>query len=197
MAPIPRKRSLADMQNADAAVPAEYNDDEYFFEVLQLKQDQSEALLDEKLAQEAERLGITIPKPATANSQDGNSICESAPTEFSNHARTASSGSQGSVSTDITSRSSDEHLDNSAALHPKKPSVSRRSLSFTEYDKYLVQHEAQQEVTKSNVLPAPMPSEPTPSLFSVSTRHSYASIKFGIKSKLRLRREKTNHEAPK
>src|SRR5208282_2569397 len=89
MAPIPRKRSLADMQNADGAVPAEYNDDDYIYEVLQLEEGQTEALLDQQLVQEAEKLGITISRPPTADGQNENhnSMCESALTLPSHHAR--------------------------------------------------------------------------------------------------------------
>ena len=198
MAPISRKRSLADMQNADAAVPAEYNDADYFYEVLQLEEGQTEALFDEQLAQEAEKLGITISRPPTADGQNENhsSMCESALTAQSHHARTASTGSQGSASTGMTSRSSNEQLDISSPLQLRKRPVSRRSMSFTEYEKYLAQHEAQDGM-KSGVVPPPLPSEPAPSLFSVSTRRSYVSIKNGIKSKFRIRRSKTNQDDSK
>jgi hypothetical protein len=199
MAPIPRKRSLADMQNADGAVPTEYNDDDYLHEVLRLKEGQTEALFDEQLVREAEKLGITISRPPTADAQNENhnSMCESALTLPSHHARTASSGSQGSVSTGMTSRSSiHEQLDTSTPVHARKRPISRRSLSFAEYEKYLAQHEAQ-EAMKSGIVPPPMPAEPAPSLFSVSTRRSYVSIKNGIKSKFRLRRSKTNQEDSK
>jgi len=186
MAPISRKRSLADMQNADAAVPAEYNDADYFYVVLQLEEGQ------------AEKLGITISRPPTADGQNENhnSMCESALTAQSHHARTASTGSQGSASTGMTSRSSNEQLDISSPLHLRKRPVSRRSMSFTEYEKYLAQHEAQDGM-KSGVVPPPLPSEPAPSLFSVSTRRSYVSIKNGIKSKFRIRRSKTNQDDSK
>jgi hypothetical protein len=186
------------MQNPDTTAPTEYNDEDYFCEVLQFEEGETEALFDDKLVQEAEKLGITISRPPTANAQDENhnSVCESALTEPSHHARTASSGSAGSVSTGMTSRSSNEQLDNSTPLHARKLPISRRSLSFTEYEKYLAQHEAQ-EVMKTGVVPPPMPSEPAPSLFSVSTRRSYVSIKNGIKSKFRLRRSKTNQEGLK
>lgn len=198
MVHIPRKRSLADMQNAEGPVPAEYNDEDYFHEVLQLDDGQTEALVDEKLTQEAENLGITISRPPAPNTQNAthNSMCESAMTLASHHARTASSGSQGSVSTGMTSRSSNEQLDNSTPLHARKRPISRRSLSFAEYEKYLAQHEAQ-EAMKMGIVPPPMPSEPAPSLFSVSTRRSYVSIKNGIKHRFRLRRNKTYQEEVK
>jgi cell pole-organizing protein PopZ len=183
------------MQNAEGTVPAEYNDEDYFREVLQLDEGQTEVLFDEKLAQEAEKLGITISRPPTPKAQNlnHNSICESALTEVSRHVRTASSGSQRSASTSMTSRSSNDQLDNSAPMHSRKRPISRRSLSFSEYEKYLAQHEAQ-EAMKTGVVPPPMPSEPAPSLFSVSTRRSYVSIRNGLKHRFRLRRNKSFQE---
>ena len=198
MVPIPRKRSLADMQNVEGPVPAEYNDEDYLYEVLQLNDSQTEALVDEKLTREAEKLGITISRPPTPNTQNAahNSMCESAMTLASHRARTASSGSQGSVSTGMTSRSSNEQLNNSTPSHARKLSISRRTPSFTEYEKYLAQHEAQ-EAMKTGIVPPPIPSEPAPSLFSVSTQRSYVSIKNGIKHRFRIRRNKTYQEEVK
>jgi hypothetical protein len=198
IAPIPRKRSLADMQHADSAMPTEYNDEDYFYEVLHFEAGQTEALFDEQLAHEAEKLGRTISRPPTAQGQNENhnSVCESALTEPSHHARTASSGSAGSVSTGMTSRSSNELPDNSIPLHARIRPISRRSLSFSEYEKYLAQHEAQ-EAMKSGVVPLPIPAERAPSLFSVSTRRSYVGFKHGIKSKFKLRRRKTSQEDSK
>jgi hypothetical protein len=186
------------MQNVEAPVPAEYNDEDYLYEVLQLNDSQTEALVDEKLTREAEKLGITISRPPTPNTQNAahNSMCESAMTLASHRARTASSGSQGSVSTGMTSRSSNEQLNNSTPLHARKLSISRRTPSFMEYEKYLAQHEAQ-EAMKTGIVPPPIPSEPAPSLFSVSTQRSYVSIKNGIKHRFRIRRNKTYQEEVK
>ena len=184
------------MENTDASVPAEHNEDDYIREVLQLEKDQTEALLDDGIAQEAEKLGIKISRPPTPEHDQNmahNSMCESAMTLASHHARTASTGSNGSASTGMTSRSSNEQLDSSSLPAATKRSNSRRSLSFSEYEKYLVQHEAQ-DFTKLGLLPPPMPSEPAPSLFSVSTRKSYLSIKNGFKNKFKLRRTKSSQE---
>lgn len=192
MAPIPRKRSLADMQSADGTLPGEYNDADYFSEVLRLDEGQTEALFDDNLVQEAEQLGLTISRPQSPSGQHvtHRSMSESAMTVATHHARTASSGSQGSVSTGATSRSSNEQLEG------RKRPVSRRSLSFSEYEKYLVQHEAQ-EALKSGIIPTPMPAEPAPSLFSVSTRRSFVSIRNGIKHRFKLRRNRTSQDDPK
>jgi len=133
VAVVQKNQSLANMRvPADGAIPSEFNNAEYLREVLQFESGQTEALFDNHLIEEAEKLGIVISRPASPIRElegNGNYGCDSANTEESNHARTRSSGSQGSGSTGLTSRSSTEHLNNGLA---KRPSV-RRSLSFTEY----------------------------------------------------------------
>lgn len=187
MAPISRKRSLADMQHTDAMIPAEFNDDDYFREVLQLDEGRTEAFFDDDLTREAEKLGITITRLPTPNQNSYDSLCESAVTVAS-HQRTASSGSQGSNSTGITSTSSNEHFDTFTPMQSRKRNSARRSLSFSEYEKYLGQMEKQHNSTLG-LVPPPIPAEPAPSLFSVSTRRSYQSIRNGFKNRFRLRRK--------
>lgn len=193
MAPIPpvplsRKRSLADMQHTDGTLPIEYSDSDYAHEVLQLEEGQTEEAIDQDLTTEAEKLGITLSRPLSPNGNPHISMCESAMTVGSRHARTGSTGSEGSTSTGMTSRSS--HEDNST-LYARRRSSSRRSLSFSEYEKYLAQTEAQ-DAAKSGFNAPPIPLEPTPSLFSVSTRRSYVSIKNGIKNRFRIRRNRSS-----
>ncbi|KAG4422761.1 hypothetical protein IFR04_004109 [Cadophora malorum] len=193
MSPIMRKRSLADMQQTDNSLPCEYNEQDYAVAVLQLEGEQTEAQFDESLAKEAESLGITISRPPTPiDSQHAthDSLCGSANTVQSHH-RTASSGSHGSASTGMTSRSSNEQLHSSTQTpqQVRKRMSARRSLSFTEYEKYLAQHGS----TKP-IIPQPIPAEPAPSLFSVSTRKSYVSIKNGFKNKFKLRRTRSSQD---
>ena len=193
MAPIPRKRSLADMQKPDDAPLIEYNDVEYFREVLQLEEGETESILDHTLLELAEKLGITIARPATPKGNQNsvqNLMRESAITVATNHARTASTGSRESHSTGITSRSSH---DQSHDASRRRRSESRRSRSFSEYEKFLLQAKAQALSATGFVAP-PIPSEPAPSLFSVSTRKSYQSIKSNFKNKFRLRRSKGSEE---
>lgn len=194
MAPIiSRKRSLADMQLTDGSLPIEYNDADYANEVLRLTDGQTELLFDETLAQEAEKLGIIVSRPPTPkNPNVHNSVCESAITVDSAHVRTASTGSQDSNSTGITSRSSNEESDNSMPLIARRKTSSRsnKSLSFSEYEKYLELAEAE-ESGKTVFVPPPVPAERTPSLFSVSTRRSYDIIKNRFKNRFRLRRNKS------
>jgi hypothetical protein len=191
IAPISRKRSLADMQHTDGTLPTEYSDSDYAREVLQLEDGQTEEGVDQDLTKEAEKLGIIISRPPTPNDNPHISMCESAITVGSHHARTGSTGSEASDSTGMTSRSSNEQLENSTPLHARKRSSSRRSLSFSEYEKYLAQTEAQ-DAAKSGYNPPPIPNEPAPSLFSVSTRKSYVSIKNGFKNRFRFRRNRTS-----
>ncbi|KAI9050661.1 hypothetical protein LZ554_005817 [Drepanopeziza brunnea f. sp. 'monogermtubi'] len=200
MSPVLRKRSLADMQEekrASLQQPAVLDDEDYVREVLQLE-GQTEALLDQRLLEEAESLGIAvpisiqIPIPISPTPAEGHHAtrCESANTTPSHH-RTASSGSHGSASTGMTSRFSSELLLASTRATPpqqaKKRISARRSLSFSEYEKYLAQqHEALEHRKPS----PPVLSEPAPSLLSVSTSKSFASIKSGFKNRFKLRRTK-------
>lgn len=182
MLPALRTRSHLEMQHNEAAQPIEYNDDEYFREVLQLEgQEQTEIQFDEKLNKEAEKLGISITGPSADETND-NHLCES---PFTHHTHTTSSISQDSDSTGLTSRSSNEQLDISIPQPWKRPATSR-SLSFQGYEKYVKQVDAQCAIP----LPPPIPvcsPEPAPSIFSISTRRSYASIKNGIRIRLRLK----------
>lgn len=67
-------------------------------------------------------------------------------------------------------------------------SASRKILSFTDYEKFLVQAKAPDTAAKAVI---PIPAEPAPSLFSVLTKKSYASIKRGL-NKLGIRRGNTS-----
>lgn len=184
------------MQHADATIPAEYNDADYFREVLQLDEAQTEAFLNDELTRQAEVLGITIRTSLTPTQHAHDSMCESAVTVVS-HQRTASTGSQGSNSTGMTSTSSNEHSDDFTPVQTRKRSTARSSLSFSEYEKYLAQVE-KQYVSKLGSVPAPMAAEPAPSLFSVSTRKSYQSFRNGFKNRFRVRRKTaTSRDDPK
>jgi len=170
------------MKNTERSLPTDHADTQYCHDVLQLEDGLTEAAFDQILAREAENLGITIARPPTPNPKHHISMCESAITVGSHHARTGSTGSEGSNSTGMTSRSS---TGDAPTLHAKR-CMTRRSLSFSEYEKYVVQTEAPAVAKPGYNIP--IPPEPAPSLFSVSTRRSYVSIKNGIKSRFRLRR---------
>jgi hypothetical protein len=184
---ISRKRSISDVEKKDTDTPEELRNKDYEKEVLQLKDEVDETATDEALVKGASAFGIIVAHPTTAGNCH-TSLCDSAITVGSKHDRCSSMDSQGSASTGMTSRSSDEHLGLSNEGRP----TSRRqsSVSFSEYESFLEQV-AMQQVAR-NSYPSPMPAEPTPSLFSVSTRRSYASIKSNFKNRFKIRRGKTS-----
>lgn len=191
MLPALRTRAYFDMQHNDAAQPIEYNDADYFREVLQWEgQEQTEALFDERLNKEAEKLGISITSPST---DEITNTCES-PFSHLHHTHTSSSVSQDSDSTGLTSRSSTEHLEIPSIPQPWKRNAVRRSLSFSGYEKYVKQVDAQ--TATPSPLPIPVSSpEPAPSLFSISSRRSYASLRNGIKIRFRLKPKASGEQA--
>jgi hypothetical protein len=174
------------MQPATAAAlsPVEFNDADYAREVLQLKGGMTEDMYDVALAKEAEKMGIIVARSPTPSQAAYNSVRESAITATSHHARTTSSASQRSISTGLTSRSS---IGDSTPSQTRKRSNLRRSLSFSGYEHLAVQ-------TIAGFSPTQGPTEPAPSLFSVSTRRSFSSIRSGIKNRLKLRRTKSTQD---
>lgn len=195
---VSRKRSLTDMQSTDGTLPPEHNDEGYLREVLQLEDGQNEAGLDESIVRQAEKLGITISRPPTACDNAQDSMCAS--TMDSHHMRTSSTDSESSNSTGITSRTSYEDLDCSPSNAARKRPISRtrKSLSFVEYEKYILHTEEQSPKVGGITPPSSIPREPAPSLFSVSTKRSYICIKNGFKSRLgKLRRNKTSQDESK
>jgi hypothetical protein len=172
-----------------ADVPVELNDAEYARQVLLLESGVTEDIFDEVLAKEAEKLRITIARPATPDQNAHNSMRESALTVTTQHARTTSSDSRGSISTGLTSRSS---LGDLTPPQTRKRSNPRRSLSFSGYEKFATQSRAQNATILP--FPPPVPAEPAASLFSVSTKRSFASVRSGIKNRFRLKRSKSTQD---
>lgn len=181
MARMTRPQSLDDMHITFYLSPEEFNDCEYFREVLQLEDGSTEDAVDTALAQRASALGISITPSANLHNGDS-SMCESAATEESEHAQTGSNGSHVSTSTCMTSpRSSNETMSNGA---DSQKDGMRRSLSFSQYERFLAR------VNIPTAMAAPASSNPTPSLFSVSTKRSMLSIRNGIMSRFALRKAK-------
>jgi len=176
MAPS-RRRSFVELGDI-ATLPVEYNATEFENEVLRTG-GQTEALFDEALTLEAQQLGIT---PAARHS-----LCASPTTINSNHARTGSTDSIQSVLTALTSNASTDRLGGPETTHMRKRASYRRSLSFSEYEQFLAQMDTRPMNNVENLSP---PKTAEPSLFSVSTRRSYQSIRNGIKARFRLRRSK-------
>ncbi|KAL3420363.1 IBR domain-containing protein [Phlyctema vagabunda] len=198
-APMSRKRSLTDMQHSDASLPTEFSDEEYAREVLLLEPGRLESLVDEDLARQADTLGIIVSRPATVEHATALASMRASTVE-SHHVRTYSTDSHHSDSTDLTSRSSQEqlqlhlHRSSSSSLRrdPRAESRPPPRPSFLEYEKYVLQAEAQ-GAPGACVRPA-NPINPA-SVFSASRRKSYTSIKKGFTSTVgRLRRSRTTRE---
>ena len=183
----PFKAESSHVQPTGAATHSqvEFNDADYAREVLQLEGGVTEDVYENVLTKEAEKMGIIIARSPTPSQAAYNSMRESAITATSHHARTTSSGSQGTISTGLTSRSS---CGDSTPSQTTRRSNHRRSLSFSGYENLAVQTIA------GFFSSTQAPTEPAPSLFSVSTRRSFSSIRSGIKNRFRLRRSKSTQD---
>ncbi|TAQ89517.1 hypothetical protein B7494_g2171 [Chlorociboria aeruginascens] len=183
MAPIMSQRLLEDIK-------MQCDEGGYLREVLQLGDGERESLLDEHLQQEASRLGIPIAVPTIADEEAYIPLRDSAITVESHRVRTASTVSRASSSTGKTSRLSDED-DHLSLGDGVERSALKRPLSFSEYDRFLAHMGPQKPSTMLNSpsIP-PIPAEPPPSLFSVSTKRSISSVKSRLKTRFKLRRKK-------
>ncbi|KAI1495442.1 hypothetical protein F5X99DRAFT_422916 [Biscogniauxia marginata] len=132
-------------------------------------------------------MGISVSRPSTAASatdKRNTSGADSSATVDTGHTRTASTGSESSTSTAPTSHcSADIHHDFAGKILPRRRS---RGLSFTQYERYLAQVNPNLSQPKFLSFPA-AETETAPSVFSVSTKKSYISLKRSF-SKIRRRR---------
>ncbi|KAI0020041.1 IBR domain-containing protein [Xylariomycetidae sp. FL0641] len=186
MASVPKSPQTDLCRESERVLPEPSNTD-YLTAVLHRSADSAEAYLDD-LIMRAKNLGISVSQPSTgiltANKHD-TSAAESSGTLDTNHARTASTGSEATASTTLTSRAStDGRHDFAGKILTRKRS---RGLSFTQYESYLAQINPNLNQPKF-LSSVPAANEPTPSVFSASTRRSYISIKKGF-SKIRRRRK--------
>ncbi|KAH8662281.1 hypothetical protein BX600DRAFT_481832 [Xylariales sp. PMI_506] len=161
------------------AIP-ELSETGFVAEVLQTNASNAESMLDE-LLRKAASLGIALSRPPTAisiaadPSTGRTSGVDSSVTLDTTHARTASTGSEGSASTTLTPPSSDD--DNHET--PLTTALARRrsrSLTFAQYDKYLAQVSPNLDQPKFISHPPPERHNSTPSVFSVSTKKSYFTM---------------------
>src|SRR3569833_2049513 len=154
-----------------APQPPELSEAGYLREVLHLTARQTEADVVDELIAKASALGIaTASRPSTPGKAD-----------------ISSADSDASASTALTSPS----IHGAPALEPPSPALRRRrskSLSFSQYDKYLAQVDPNLEQPKFRL---EAPPEPAPSLFSVSTRKSYQSIKRVLKNRVTRKKRST------
>ncbi|KAK0655877.1 hypothetical protein B0T16DRAFT_292868, partial [Cercophora newfieldiana] len=122
--------------------PPELIDLDYFREVLRLPEGTTAADIEVKLATKANELGIQLPVSRCSTAEEQNvSGDESARTVVSNHGRTASTSSNGSANTGLTSQTSHPSTVIPATLtESTNVVVTRRrskSLTFSHYEKYL------------------------------------------------------------
>jgi hypothetical protein len=182
MASTSKRLSQPDVRNIESH--EEFRDLVYCREVLQLE-DITEDEVDGGLAEEAAVFGIDLQQEVVDQPNGKPSLCESDETVVSGHVRSGSTGSQASASTGMTSTSSNDLPGYGASTITRRRSR-RRSLSFSEYDKYMAQIEKQQKSSGQAIVQS-TPPERAASLFSVSSRRSYKSIKLGIKNGLKNR----------
>lgn len=177
------------------SVPEVFNDQDYAKEVLSLGKDETEDAADEQLMNDAEAFGIVVAHPPTAVQKTHLSACDSAFTFTTDIARSGSSASRTSISTDVTTPRTSMESDGNGGQHTiaQRPSP-KRSLSFSDYDKFAAQFEANQSGSK--ITKVPIATRKAPSLFSISTKSSYISITTGLKDKLRIRRKGTVKHSP-
>jgi hypothetical protein len=193
MASIPKKRSLADMQHTGGPPSQEFNDADYDRVVL-LLEGTCETAVDEALAREAVTLGVDLSQTFGSSQKSHASVCDSAATVGSEHLRTSSMESAASASTGITSISSNERPTVPTPPITRKINE-KRPLSFSAYDRFLAQLEAQEQA-RIEALGHIVSSKRAPSIFSVSTQKSYNGIKSGFKSHFKLRRNKASTGNP-
>ncbi|CAJ2503841.1 Uu.00g112350.m01.CDS01 [Anthostomella pinea] len=161
----------------DARLP-ELREIDYFNEVFQLSANGTEAYLNTLIAKAA-NLGISVSRPSTAvSAADKRNMSggDSNITLDTNHARTVSTGSDDSTSTALTSPSSNDGHDFTGKILTRRRS---RGLTFTQYENYLAQVDPNLNQPKFLSHPA-AGSESAASVFSVSTRKSYMSLKKGL-----------------
>ncbi|KAI9743474.1 MAG: hypothetical protein M1818_002787 [Claussenomyces sp. TS43310] len=156
----------------DASQHEEFSVAAYLRDVLQLEEGDTEDAVAKDLAIEAAELGVQIAQPQ----KEPLPVRDSGLTAETEHVRTSSTGSRASVSTGLTVPASFEEVASSRRF-------SQRSLSFSEYDKYLAH-------TETSCSFEPVTLKPAPSIFSVSGHRSYAGIKAGIKNRFKLHRRR-------
>ncbi|KAI2470132.1 hypothetical protein F4781DRAFT_196143 [Annulohypoxylon bovei var. microspora] len=187
MAASVQKPPSLDLARGPDGSPPELREADYLTQVLQLSPEKTEAYLNE-LIMKAANLGIAISRPSSATSIDNKrnpSGAESSITVDTNHARSTSTGSQGSANTNLTSHSS-----NNGYSEPMGRIITRkrsRALTFAHYENYLAQVDTSLKQPKF-LSSSSAETESASSIFSVSTNISYISLKRGL-SRLRRRRQ--------
>lgn len=212
MAAIPHSTSG---EKPNRLPPPELDDAEYVSEVLRLQEGQTEEALDAMILREAESLGVptTRPRPVPETASAASSTSQ-ATASASRHGRNGSTATNETASTALTAYStandavppwstvitsttisSNSFLANPSSADASNPGAvaqkRSKSLSFSQYDKYLAKLDPSVSLTVSQpkFLETPPPEtkrETAPSIFSAVTRKSYFSIKKNLNLKLRF-----------
>ncbi|KAJ0162512.1 putative E3 ubiquitin-protein ligase ARI5 [Colletotrichum tanaceti] len=183
--------STPEVAPSTSALPSPEDDEaEYLAHVLCTSSSQrSEAAIEEELAARANALGISMSglSPEKRNTSSAESQTSTIATQ---HVRSFSTASRDSASTTLTSHPSLHALPIVIDAPPHSLARKRsKSLGFSQYDKYLSQIDPnihQPKIQKAS--PSPAHDTSTHSLFSVTSRRSYFSIKDGIR-KIRRKRK--------
>lgn len=178
-------RSVYEMPVPDAIRSGESDLDSYLKEVLQLQDGMSEETLDDALEQEAQKLGLSVAKRPHTKARKRTSTCDSYLTTVTDDAGTESTKSRRTDWTMATSICPSK--ENVVLRALTTPAAKRESQSFLNYESFLLRSRTQ-DALRTGFGSSPTPE---PSLFSMSSRRSYASIKQSLKNRLSLGRRKT------
>lgn len=194
----PPNTAAASISSAAAVgegTPPELVEADFLTQVLQIKNPRTATWLDD-LITKAIGLGITVTRPSTALSASAgpnveSSTAESSVTLETNHTRTASSESNATLGTALTSDDEHHQHDLINNILARKRS---RTLTFSQYDKYLAQTNPNIAQPRFVASPTGDPEKATTSsLFSISTRKSYLGIRSGL---TKIRRKRKAPSAP-
>lgn len=178
--------------------PPELVDPAYVQEVLGEPEGRTEQDIDVALAARAAELGVEMEALNSRTSTDEGpktGSIETSPSVAPRRARSVSTASIRSTSTDLTSQNS---ISLPATLSESSPRLMRRrskGLSFSQYDKYLSQVEP--NLTQPKFLPqCPTKPERPLSVFSMTSKISVKDLKRGIAIKLRWKKKPGLHSGP-
>lgn len=164
----------------------ELSEYEFLSQVLRLSPDKTEAQADNELVVKANAAGIAASLPTVANRRHIPSAISS-PALLNCPDHTFSTTSEASASSALTPHSS-VYYPSSPLIGLSEPgfAMDPDSLTFSQYEKYLA-------FLESSVLPASPCTPPASdiaaqSLFSVSTKKSFSSVKTGFKNRIRWRK---------
>jgi hypothetical protein len=186
MVPSPLKRPLAEMDSSEKSTPREPNETDYIRDVLQLEGDTEDAI-DEALAREAVTLGIDLAALYSSIQTAREKSDEAAALETSGRLRSDTVNSAVSDFSGSTDVSLEHHNTRRIAvphLRMRSRDYSKRSLSFSQYDRYLAELEAQCPSTSGSESTGPTPS--------ATSRTSLNNLKTSLRKKLKFRRPKAS-----